>query len=91
MDALQLFSGAVYGRAGEADSMALNNAVDQALAAVRSLWTRSLKSVQRGAPQRCPVNAAQPSRIGGHEEMQNGECRMQASTAEFCLLNSELP
>ena len=42
MDALQLFSGAVYGREGEADSMALNNAVDQALVAVRGLWTRSL-------------------------------------------------
>jgi hypothetical protein len=42
MDALQQFSVAVYGRAGEADSMALNNAVDEALVAVRGLWTRSL-------------------------------------------------
>ena len=42
MDALQQLSVAVYGREGEADSMALNNAVDEALVAVRSLWTRSL-------------------------------------------------
>jgi hypothetical protein len=42
MDALQLFSVAVYGREGEADSTALNNAVDEALVAVRSLWMRSL-------------------------------------------------
>ena len=42
MDALQQFGGAVYGRAGETDAIALNNAVDEALVAVRSLWTRSL-------------------------------------------------
>jgi len=42
MDALQQFSTAVYGRAGEADTMALNNSVDEATVAVRRLWTRSL-------------------------------------------------
>jgi hypothetical protein len=42
MDALQQFSVAVYGREGEADPIALNNAVDEALVAIRSLWTRSL-------------------------------------------------
>jgi len=42
MDALQQLSTAVYGRAGEADATMLNNAVDEALVAVRRLWTRSL-------------------------------------------------
>ena len=42
MDALQQLSTAVYGRAGEADSTMLNNTVDEALVAVRRLWTRSL-------------------------------------------------
>lgn len=42
MDALQQFSVAAYGREGEADSLALNNAVDEALVAVKGLWTRSL-------------------------------------------------
>jgi hypothetical protein len=41
LEALQQLSGAVYGRAGEADTLALNNAVDEASAAVRSLWIRS--------------------------------------------------
>jgi len=42
MDALQQLSTAVYGRAGEADATMLNNTVDEALVAVRRLWTRSL-------------------------------------------------
>jgi hypothetical protein len=42
MDALQALSVAVYGREREADTLALNNAVDEASAAVRTLWTRSL-------------------------------------------------
>ena len=42
MDALQQFSTAVYGRAGEADAMALNNSVDEAMVAVKRLWTRSM-------------------------------------------------
>jgi len=57
MDALQQFGGAVYGRAGEADAIALNNAVDEALVAVRSLWTRSLNpfsAARRGAVRPMP-------------------------------------
>ena len=42
MDALQSLSVATYGRSGEVDSIALNNAVDEASAAVRRLWLRSL-------------------------------------------------
>ena len=42
MEALQMLSANVYGRAGEADSIALNAAVDEASAAVRKLWLRSL-------------------------------------------------
>ena len=42
MDALQQFSVAVYGREGEADAIALSNAVDGASAAVRRMWTTSL-------------------------------------------------
>jgi hypothetical protein len=42
MEALQLFGSAVYGRAGEADAMALNAALDEASTVVRGLWTRAL-------------------------------------------------
>ena len=42
MDALQAFSVAVYGRAGEADTQALNNAADEAMATVRRMWLRSM-------------------------------------------------
>ena len=42
MDALQQFSTVVYSRAGEVDAMTLNNTVDEALVAVRRLWTRSM-------------------------------------------------
>src|SRR5688572_19307752 len=42
LEALQLFSTAVYGRAGEADTVALSTAVDNAAAPVRRLWLRSL-------------------------------------------------
>jgi hypothetical protein len=50
-DALQQLSGAVYGRAGEADTIALNAAVDEAGTAVRRMWLRSLIpfSAARGA------------------------------------------
>jgi hypothetical protein len=42
MDALQAFSVAVYGRAGEADTQSLNNAVDDAASAMQRMWLRSL-------------------------------------------------
>ena len=42
MEALQQFSLAVYGRAGEADTVGLTNAVDAATQAVNRMWTRSL-------------------------------------------------
>jgi hypothetical protein len=42
MDALQQFSVAVYGREGEADAVALSNAVEAATPAVKQMWTRSL-------------------------------------------------
>ncbi len=42
MDALQQFSVAVYGRAGEADTVGLSNAVDAATVAINRMWTRSL-------------------------------------------------
>jgi hypothetical protein len=61
MDALQQFGAAVYGREGEADSSALNNAVDDALVAVRRLWTRSLNPFS--AARRAAVTM--PSRRAG--------------------------
>jgi hypothetical protein len=61
MDALQQFSTAVYGRAGEADAMALNNATDQAIGAVRGLWTRSL--IPFGAGRRAEPSMP-PTRAG---------------------------
>jgi len=42
MDALQALTAAVYGRAGEADTQSPNKAVDEASAAVRRMWLRSL-------------------------------------------------
>ena len=42
LEALQQFSVAVYGREGEADAVALSNAVDAATAAVNRMWIRSL-------------------------------------------------
>jgi hypothetical protein len=42
LEALQMLSAAVYGRAGEADTIALNAAVDEASTAVRRLWLRSM-------------------------------------------------
>ena len=42
MDALQQFGTAVYGREGEADAIALSNAVDGATSAVSRMRTRSL-------------------------------------------------
>jgi hypothetical protein len=52
LEALQVFSTAVYGRAGEADSVALSAAVDNAVDPVRRLWLRSLIPFRggRGAP-----------------------------------------
>src|SRR5688572_12615926 len=41
LEALQQLSAAVYGRAGEADSLLLNNVVDEASTAVRRMWLRS--------------------------------------------------
>ena len=60
MDALQQFSVAVYGRQGEADAMALNNAADEAIGAVRSLWGRSLIPFAgaRGAAPSMPASRA---------------------------------
>jgi hypothetical protein len=60
MDALQQFGASVYGREGEADPIALNNAVDEALVAVRRLWTRSLNpfSAARRAPVTMPPRRA---------------------------------
>ena len=55
MDALQQFSTAVYGRAGDADAVALSNAVDAAASAVKGMWTRSL------IPFRAPRPADAPS------------------------------
>jgi hypothetical protein len=61
MHALQLFSVAVYGREGEADTIALSNAVDEASTAIRRLWTRSLlpwvASRPRGVPSLPPTRA----------------------------------
>lgn len=42
MGALQLFTTSVYGRDGEANLQALNNAADEAAATMRTLWLRSL-------------------------------------------------
>lgn len=60
MDALRQFSAAVYGRVGDADAMALNNAADQAIGAVRGLWIRSL--IPFGAGRR--ASSMPPSRAG---------------------------
>jgi hypothetical protein len=62
MEALQAFSVAVYGRAGEADTIALNNAVDDAGAAVRRLWLRSLIPFAMG--QVTPVASLPSTRAG---------------------------
>jgi hypothetical protein len=42
LEALQMLSTAVYGRAGEADTTALNAAVDEAATAINQMWRRSL-------------------------------------------------
>lgn len=61
LEALQLFSTAVYGRAGEADTVALSTAVDNAAAPVRRLWLRSLMPF--GAARRAAV-PSMPTRAG---------------------------
>ena len=58
MDALQQFNVAVYGRAGEADSMSLTNAVDSASEAVSRLWTRSLIPFRAQRSTAAPVMPA---------------------------------
>jgi hypothetical protein len=60
LEALQIFSTAVYGRAGEADAVALSTAVDNAVDPVRRLWLRSL--VPFGAARGTAV--PMPSRAG---------------------------
>ena len=50
LEALQQLSAAVYGRAGEVDSLSLNNAVDEASAAVKRMWLRS--QIPFGVPMR---------------------------------------
>jgi hypothetical protein len=61
LEALQLFSTAVYGRAGEADTIALSTAVDNAVDPVRRLWLRSL--IPFGAA-RGPAVPSMPTRAG---------------------------
>jgi hypothetical protein len=61
LEALQLFSTAVYGRAGEADTVALSTAVDNAAAPVRRLWLRSL--IPFGAARGAAV-PSMPTRAG---------------------------
>ena len=61
LEALQLFSTAVYGRAGEADAVALSTAVDNAAAPVRRLWLRSL--IPFGAARGTAV-PSMPTRAG---------------------------
>lgn len=62
MDALQAFSVAVYGREREADTLALNNAADQASTAVRALWMRSLNPFS--AARRSALRSMPPTRAG---------------------------
>ncbi len=60
LEALQLFSTAVYGRAGEADAVALSSAVDNAVDPVRRLWLRSLipfGAARGGAAPSMPTRA----------------------------------
>ena len=61
LEALQLFSTAVYGRAGEADTVVLSHAVDNTVNPVRRLWLRSLIpfGTARGAEA-----ASMPTRAG---------------------------
>ena len=61
LEALQLFSTAVYGRAGEADTVALSAAVDSAAGPVRRLWLRSL--IPFGATREAAV-PSMPTRAG---------------------------
>jgi hypothetical protein len=61
LEALQLFSTAVYGRAGEADTTALSTAVDNAVDPVRRLWLRSL--IPFGAARGSAVRSL-PTRAG---------------------------
>lgn len=61
LEALQLFSTAVYGRAGEADTVALSAAVDNAAGPVRRLWLRSL--IPFGATREAAV-PSMPTRAG---------------------------
>ena len=60
MDALQQFTVGVYGRSGEADTVALNTALDAAVDAVRRLWLRS--RLPFAGPRR--AGPALPSRAG---------------------------
>jgi hypothetical protein len=62
MDALQQFSTAVYGRAGDADAVALSNAVDAAASAVKGMWTRSL--IPFGAPRPADAPSLPVTRAG---------------------------
>ena len=62
MDALQQFGTAVYGREGEADAIALSNAVDTATAAVSRMWTRSL--IPFAGPRTLPGPSLPASRAG---------------------------
>ena len=59
LEALQALSAAVYGRAGEADTIALNTAVDEASTAIRRMWLRSL--IPFSAARR-PVATTMPAR-----------------------------
>ena len=61
LEALQVFGTAVYGRAGEADTVALSMAVDNAVAPVRRLWLRSL--IPFGATRAVAV-PSMPTRAG---------------------------
>jgi hypothetical protein len=61
LEALQLFSTAVYGRTGDTDSVALSTAVDNAAAPVRRLWLRSL--IPFGAARETAV-PSMPTRAG---------------------------
>ena len=62
MHALQLFSVAVYGREGEADTITLSNAVDDATTAIRRLWTRWL--IPGVASRGRGVRSLPPTRAG---------------------------
>jgi hypothetical protein len=62
MDALQLLSTAVYGRAGEADTIAISAAIDNATDAVRALRLRSL--IPFTGPRGTSAPSMPPTRAG---------------------------